>query len=335
MSPGDPTFEQHPEHGAAGRHGRKSDHEGWGHGHGHGRGHSHHHPGEDQLRRILILSSLFLIAEVVGGILSNSLALLSDAGHMMVDVSALLLALFAASQGRRPPDRKRTYGYRRMEVLAALANGVLLVGIAVVVVREAVLRIGHPPEIRENLMLVVAIGGLLVNVWGLWLLRKNRSTNLNLRAAFLHIAGDALGSIGAIAAALVIRFTGWEQADPIASLVISVLILSGAVVIIRDAAHYLLEGAPREISVADVEASLLEYPGVAAIHDLHLWRISSGMDILTAHVVLQDLDAWREAQSCLHERLRERFGIDHATLQMEGQDEAGEESHRKGICDGF
>jgi cobalt-zinc-cadmium efflux system protein len=294
----------------------------------------HHRRGENHLRLVLILTVSFLGAEVVGGLLSNSLALLSDAGHMSIDTSALLLALFAARQARRPPDRKRTYGYRRVEVLAALANGILLVAIAAVILWEAWQRLGRPPEVRAGLMLAVASGGLVINIVGMWLLWSNRKDNLNLQAAYFHLAGDALGSVGAIAAAVVIQFTGWTRADAAASALIALLILWGAGRLIRESLHYLLEGAPRHIAVGDVEHRLCEVPGVIEIHDLHLWRISTGLDVLTAHVVVEDVARWREAQIRIRQELRDNFGLVHSTLQIEGREVLGSAEHEEGVCDG-
>lgn len=292
----------------------------------------HSHGGESHLRFVFILTVCFLGAEFVGGILSNSLALLSDAGHMSIDASALLLAMVAATQARRPPDRKRTFGYRRFEVLAALGNGVLLLIVAGVILWEAWQRLGEPPQVRAGLMLAVSTGGLLINVVGLWLLHGDRKRNINLQAAFLHLAGDALGSVGAMAAALVIHFTGWTRADSFASIVIAGLILWGALRLIRESMHYLLEGVPREIPVAAVESSLKQVPGVVEIHDLHLWRISSGLDVLTAHVVLEDVARWREAQVSIRRELRDRYGLTHSTLQIEGREVLGTAEHQEGIC---
>jgi len=280
-----------------------------------------------------VLTALFLAVEIVGGIAANSLALLSDAGHMLIDVSALVLALIAQAQARRPRDQRRTYGYRRFEVLAALANGLLLLVVAGGILREAWARLDHPRQVREEMMLAIAAGGLVVNLIGLLLLYRDRRANLNLQAAFFHVAGDALGSVGAIAAALVIRLTGWMRADAVASALISILIVFGAIRLLRESLHYLLEGAPPDISVLAVEERLREFPGVLGIHDLHVWRISSGMDVLTAHVVLEDLVRWREIQTGLRESLRVHFGLVHATLQMEGREDLESLMHNEGNCD--
>lgn len=289
--------------------------------------------GERHLRRVLALTVGFFAIETAGGFIAHSLALISDAGHMLIDVSALALAMTASIQGRRPRDLKRTYGYQRLEFLAALANGGLLILIAAGILREAWLRLHHPAPIRIDLMLAVAAAGLVANLVGLYWLRHDRQSNLNLRAAFYHVAGDTLGSVGAVAAALVIRFTGWTQADAVASVLISILIILGATSLLRESLHYLMEGAPRDIRVSEVETSLREFPGVMEIHDLHLWRISSGLDVLTAHVVVEDIGRWREVQAGLQNRLREQFGLSHATIQMEGKEERDSRTHREGICD--
>jgi len=295
-------------------------------------GHAHH-SGERHLRQALAISVAFLVLEAVGGILANSLALLSDAGHMVVDVSALALASVAAAHARRPRDPEHTFGYRRLELLAALGNGVLLAVVAGAILREAFLRLDEPPEVRTGLMLAVACAGLVANLLGLWLLRSDRRSDLNLRAAFYHVAGDAVGSLGAIAAALVMRWTGWQRADAIASILISVMILWGAVRLVRESVHYLMEGAPREIAVGDVEHCVRCTTGVVGVHDLHLWRIGTGMDILTAHVVVDDLAEWRSVQREIRDCLRERFGLVHVTLQMEGRDDLTHDAHRLGVCD--
>jgi cobalt-zinc-cadmium efflux system protein len=293
----------------------------------------HHHRGERRLRWVLALTCLFLLVEVAGGILSRSLALLSDAGHMLADVSALIIALLAARHARRPPDRKRTYGYSRLEVLAALGNGLLLALLAGGILREAWTRLSHPLAVRPQLMLVVAVAGLLVNLAGLWFLRHERHHNLNLRAAFLHVAGDALGSVGTIVSGVLIWWTGYNGIDALASILISLLILWGAARLVRESLNYLLEGAPREIPVAEVDACLRRFPGVVEIHDLHLWRISSGMDVLTAHVVLEHPGSWREVLQGLRSQLKERFGLTHATLQLEGREDRECDIHEGEICD--
>jgi cobalt-zinc-cadmium efflux system protein len=289
---------------------------------------------EWRLRRAAVLTGAFLVLEFVAGLAANSLALISDAGHMFMDAAALLLALIALGQGRRPPDRKRTFGYRRFEILAALANGGLLLVVALTVLREAWIRMSNPPQVGSGLMFWVALVGLVINGVVLLLLRRGRRDDLNLRGVLLHVAGDTIGSIGVISAAVIVRFTGWNRADPLASILISLLIVAGAGRLIKESLHYLLEGTPREIDLPDVSACLCEVPGVVGVHDLHLWRISSGMDILTAHVVLQDPGASRETRSRLRERLRERFGVAHATLEIEGSEEGLDPEHVRGICDG-
>ncbi|MBM3286505.1 MAG: cation transporter [Candidatus Eisenbacteria bacterium] len=273
-----------------------------------------------RLRWVLFLTVGFLLVEVMGGVLSNSLALLSDAGHMLSDVSALTLALVAAVQMRRPPDVKRSFGYKRLEVIAALGNAMLLCGVAVIVGIRAHGRLQNPPEIRSGLMLAVAAAGLAINIVGLLLLHGPSRHNMGVRGAFLHIVGDTLGSLGAIAAGLVIQTTGWTQADAIASFLIAVLILASGAHLARESLHILIEGVPRHIDLPEVERSLRCVAGVAGLHDLHVWRIASGFDTLTVHIVLGRAEGWRELKEEIRAMLRDRFGIEHCTIEMEGID---------------
>jgi cobalt-zinc-cadmium efflux system protein len=270
-----------------------------------------------RLRLVLGLNIAFFLVEAAGGFLSNSLALLSDAGHMLSDVAALALAFAAISQMTRPADRKRSFGYRRLEVLSALANGILLCGVAIAVAVEALERLNQPPEVRGGIMISVAAGGLLVNLIGLWLLHDDSHHSLGVRGAFLHMVGDTLGSIGAVTAALVILLTGWVMADSVVSLMIAGLIVVSGVHLIRESMHILLEGVPRHIRLLDLELALRAVEGVTDIHDLHVWRIGSGFDTLTVHLVVNDLDTWRARRDSVRNLLRDRFGITHSTVQVE------------------
>ena len=268
---------------------------------------------------VLLLTASFTVAEVVGGLLSNSLALLADAGHMLADVMALTLALVAAWSARRPPDASRTYGYRRIEILAALFNGVALVVIALFIFIEAYERLSDPPEVAYGLMAAVAFGGLLVNLVGARILHNHRH-GLNARAAYLHVLGDLLGSVGALTAAALIAVFGWRWADPVASAVIGAIIVVSAVRLVLEAVNVLLEGAPSHVRTDEVRAVLLATPGVSNIHDLHLWSLGGDRPLLTAHLVLDHSrragDVLREATATLHNR----FGITHSTLQTEPPD---------------
>ena len=272
-----------------------------------------------RLGAVLALTALYAIAEAFGGWLSNSLALLADAGHMLADVMALSLALLAAWSARRPPDAARTYGYQRVEILAALVNGVALVVIAVFIFLEAWERAGAPPEVNAGLMAGIALGGLVVNLVAARILHSH-SHGLNVRAAYLHVLGDLLGSIGALAAAGMIALFDWTLADPIASAVIAAIIIASAVRLVLDAVHVLLEGAPTHLNVEDLHRCLLEIPGVEGVHDLHCWSLGGDSALLSAHLVLDHSRTAAQVLRQATETLRERFGITHSTLQIEPAD---------------
>lgn len=286
--------------------------------------HHYHFPGSlgerktqrGRLRIVLVITALFMVAEVVGGIVSNSLALLADAGHMLTDVAALALALFAMHLAQRPPDSTRTYGYVRLEILAALINGAALLVIAVFICWEAYQRVISPPEVRGTIMLGVATGGLLVNLTGAFLLRRHTGDSLNVRGAYLHVLGDLLGSIGAIAAGLVIIFTGWTLADPIISVFIALLILVSAWRLVREAAEVLLEAAPSHMSVDEVISDLSGIPELDEVHDVHVWTLTSGFVAMSGHGVIDDLSRQREVLDEINRRMR-AYGIQHVTFQVE------------------
>ena len=274
-------------------------------------------------RRLLAAAALtliILVVEAIGGYLSHSLALLSDAGHMMTDVLALLLSLFAVTLALRPATDQKTYGYLRLEILTALVNGTLLVVIALYLILQAIRRLFRPEAVDAHLMLNVAIIGLLANLVGIALLSPSRR-NLNVHGALLHMMGDALSSVGVIAGALIIRFTGWTPADGIISLAIGGVILWGAARLMREACDILLEGVPRGVAVADLHQAIQSVEGVVAIHDLHVWSITSGMPALSGHVVAQDrfLEDSDELLNRIKRVLEERFGICHTTLQLESE----------------
>ncbi len=290
-------------------------------------------PSALRLRWVLFLSAGFLLVELLGGIAANSLALLSDAGHMLSDVTALALALIAVTQMRRPPDVRRSFGYRRLEVVAALANGTLLCAVAVVVGLQAYRRIQNPPEVRGGLLLIVAVLGLFVNLVGLMLLREDSRRNMGVRGASLHIAGDTLGSLGAIVAGIVITATGWTKADALVSFLIALLILVSGAGLVRESLHILMEGVPRHIQLPEVERSLRGLEGVSDIHDLHVWRIGSDFDTLTVHVVLERVEDWRIRRNSVRTMLRARFGIEHCTIQVEELGEEPDTGCRGPICE--
>jgi cobalt-zinc-cadmium efflux system protein len=266
---------------------------------------------------VLALVAAYMVAEIIGGLMTNSLALLADAGHMFSDAAALALSLFAVWIAGRPATPQRSYGFYRTEILAALANGATLVAVAVLVFVEAYQRFYEPPPVRGGLMMAVALGGLAVNLASLWLLTSGRGESLNLRGAWLHVLSDALGSIGAIAAGLLIWGFGWSWADPVASVLIGLLIVYSSWRLLSESVAVLMEGAPRGIDVDAVRAALAAAPGVLAIHDLHVWTITSGMDSLSAHVIAQDGLPHAALLTELRTLLDRQFKIHHVTLQIE------------------
>ncbi|HET7322356.1 MAG TPA: cation diffusion facilitator family transporter [Longimicrobiaceae bacterium] len=294
-----------------------------GHAHGHAHGHGHSHAGAGNARRlgiVLVLVLLYMAAEVVGGLLTNSLALLADAGHMLSDAGALALSLFAVWISRKPATPSHTYGFYRTEILAALANGATLVAISIYVFFEAIRRLGEPPSVQGGLMMAIAVGGLIVNLASLWILESGREANLNVRGAWLHVLTDALGSVGTIVAGALIWALGWEWADPVASLLIGLLVLYSSWALLREAVAVLMEGAPGHIDVDRVRAALVELPGVLSAHDLHVWTITSGMIALSAHVHSAPDRPQGALLNEIRGMLQERFGIEHVTVQVEPED---------------
>ncbi|HEV8630671.1 MAG TPA: cation diffusion facilitator family transporter [Thermoanaerobaculia bacterium] len=298
--------------------------------HEHGRGGLHFHPHSaagarsdrrGSRRRLAVTLALvvgYMGAEIVGGWLTNSLALLADAGHMLSDAAALALSLFALWIGdRRPPSALRTYGYYRAEILAALANGAALVAIATLVAADAVARLRAPPAVHAGGMLAVAAGGLVVNAVSLALLHGSRDESLNLRGAWLHVWTDALGSVQVMVAAALVWWLGWRWADPVASLLIALLVVWSAWGLLREAVAVLMEAAPGHIDVEAVRAAILDVGAVAAVHDLHVWSIASGFECLSAHVVAEGEGQRDELLDELRAMLFARFGIDHITIQLE------------------
>jgi cobalt-zinc-cadmium efflux system protein len=269
-----------------------------------------------RLRFVFVLTSTFMVVEAVGGWLSGSLALLADAGHMLVDTGALGLTLLTARIARRPADANKTYGYHRWEILAAFINGTVLVGIAVWVVIEAIGRIQDPPSIRAGLFLAVAAVGLLINLWALALLHSRRHGSLNTRGAYLHIVGDALGSVGALSAAVVILLTGWTLADPLISIALSLLILVGAWRLVSESVEVLLEAVPRHLSMAEVQRRMLAVEGVRTVHDLHVWTVTSGMVAMSGHVIVPALETHPDVLDRVRSEMS-AMGIAHVTIQLE------------------
>ena len=293
-----------------------------------GHGHAHDHSGgtvtgrhRRRLVAVLGLNAGVLVLQLIGGIASGSLALLADAGHMLTDSTGLVIALIAVALAARPTSTARTFGLQRVEILAALTNGLLLVGIAVWVLIRAVDRWNQPEQIDSTLMLVVAVVGAGANTIGLLILRGGKDESLNLRGAYLEVLGDLLGSIAVIMAAVVITLTGWTRADSIASLAIVVLILPRAWSLLRDVVDVLLEATPKGVDLDTVREHIREVPGVVDVHDLHAWTITSGVPVLSAHVVVDD-DCLAEDRSGqvldrLGECLGHHFDVAHCTFQLE------------------
>ena len=285
-----------------------------------------HAPGSRQANRrslslVLALVAGYMVAEIAGGLLTNSLALLADAGHMFSDAAALGLALFALWFAARPAPRHRTFGYYRAEILAALANGATLVAVAVFIIVEAYGRLQDPPEVRAGLMIVIAAGGLVVNLVALRLLHGGRHESLNIRGAWLHVLTDLLGSVQAVVAGALILAFDWWWADPVASVLIGLLVLYSAWGLVSASVSVLMESAPAHIDVDAVRDALRDLPGVAEVHHLHVWSITSGMTALSAHLVPVEgaRQPWDVLLARAGEELRTRFHIGHTTIQIEGR----------------
>ena len=283
--------------------------------------HSHTHAHRDRLALVLAITLTVLVVEVIGGLLSGSLALLADAGHMLTDATGLVLALIGATIGARAASARRTYGLQRAEVLAALSNALLLVGVAVWVLIQAVERLQRPGEVETTLMLVVAVVGALANTAGLLLLRRGRTESLNVRGAYLEVLADLVGSIAVVVAAGLILLTGWTRFDAVASLVVVALIAPRAWMLLREVVDVLLEATPKGVDLDDVRRHMLDVPGVVEVHDLHVWAITSGVPVLSAHVVVDDACLRDGRSGVVLDRLGEclggHFDVEHCTFQLE------------------
>lgn len=290
-----------------------------GHGHHHGAAHAHDLRGHDRRRLwiVLLLTGSFAAVEVAGGLLTGSLALLADAGHMVSDAGSIALALLALWLAERPATPQRSFGLQRAEILAALANGLTLVVIALWILWEAYRRLGEPPEVLAGGMLAVAAIGLVVNLAGALILSRGAAGNLNVAAALRHLVADLLGSVGAAAAALVIIFTGWAYADPLVSVVIGALVLASAWPVLRDSLRVLLEVAPAGIDAQAVGQRMVRAEGIREVHDLHVWTITSGFPALSAHVLVGEDEDCHFRRRQLQRLLRDEFGIEHTTLQVD------------------
>jgi cobalt-zinc-cadmium efflux system protein len=293
-----------------------------------GAGHSHGPPAgttaggrhKSRLQWALALTASFVGVEVVGGLLTGSLALLADAAHMLTDVAGLALALLAIRFAERPATPQKTYGYVRMEVLSALANASVLLLLTVYILYEAWQRFRDPPEILSGPMLAVAVAGLVVNLISMRLLVAGASESLNVKGAYFEALGDMLGSLGVIVAALIVMFTGWTLADPIVGAGIGLFIVPRTWVLLKQVVHILMEGTPPEIDLALLEKKLLEIDGVTAVHDLHVWTLTSGLDAMSCHLVIDDMARARATLAGACEAMHTEFGLTHTTIQIEDQD---------------
>jgi cobalt-zinc-cadmium efflux system protein len=304
-----------------------------GHGHQHGGGHDHgggHTHAADlpvrSLRVALGLTAMLLVVEVIGGFLSNSIALLADAGHMLTDVAALSLALFVAWFSKQPETPKKTYGYLRWEILAAFLNGATLLLISAWILWEAATRLRAPEPIEGGLMLAVATGGLIVNLIAARVLVKSSSHNMNARGAYLHVLGDLLASVGTLAAAILIHYTGWLMADPLASILTTVLIMRGAWRLVRESVDILLESTPAHIPLPAVRGQLEAIPGIESVHDLHVWAVTPAIVAMSAHCIVREPGQHQHVLEHIHDAMR-LFGIEHVTIQLERDEMLDRERH--------
>jgi cobalt-zinc-cadmium efflux system protein len=269
------------------------------------------------LRYALGLTSAFMVVEFIGGLLTNSLALMADAGHMLTDAAALVLSAFALWFSTRPATEAKTYGFYRVEILSALVNGIGLGTISMIIFYNAYQRLSNPPEVRTQLMLIIAIAGFFVNLFGAWLLHKVHDSNLNLKGAFLHIVGDAISSVGAILAGILMWLGNWYWADPMASILVGLLILYNAWGLVRDSVDILLEGTPSHINLESVKTDMLKISGVQSIHDLHIWTLTSGLHALSCHAVISDAESNHKILKDLSYKIKDQYHFEHATIQLE------------------
>jgi cobalt-zinc-cadmium efflux system protein len=292
-------------------------------------GHSHTPASRNKKRLVIVLAltTTYLIAEVFAGLLTHSLALLADAGHMLTDLAGLGLALMAIQFAERPATPERTYGFYRVEILAALANSVVLIGISVYILYEAYHRFRNPPEVQSQAMLAVASIGLLINLVGIYLLRAASKESLNMKGAYYEVFSDLLTSIGVIVAAIIMLTTGWYYADPLISAGIGLFILPRTWMLLRDAVGVLLEGAPTDVNLAAMREALGNVAGVASVHDLHVWSLTSGVNAMSVHAVLADHALHDEVLASVQRKVTSEFKIAHATVQVECRGCAAYETH--------
>ena len=284
-----------------------------------GQAHTHRHDtNERRMGLAALITGLFMVAEVAGGILSGSLALLADAGHMLTDFGALTLAWFGFRLARRPADWKRTYGFDRFQVLIAFANGLALFVIAAWIVYEAAQRLSSPQPVAGGIMMVVGAAGLGVNLLAFALLHGADRENLNVKSAAIHVLGDLLGSVAALVAGAIIFFTGWTPIDPLLSILVALIVLRSAWKVVEDSGHILLEGAPHELDTRHIEPDLVaNVPGVISVHHVHVWSITQERRMVTMHACVDKGLAGDRMVKAIKQRLHERFGLDHATVEIE------------------
>ncbi|ARF16850.1 cation diffusion facilitator family transporter [Sporosarcina ureae] len=295
--------------------------------------HNHNHAHGTNKKALMIsfiIITIYMIIEAIGGFLTNSLALLSDAGHMLSDSISLGVGLLAFTLGEKTANYSKTYGYKRFEILAAIFNGVTLILISIYIFYEAFHRLAEPPAVASTGMLLIASIGLLINILVAWILMRKGDTkgNLNIRAAFLHVIGDLLGSVGAVIAALLIMFLGWNLADPIASVIVAILVLISGWRVTKDAVHILMEGTPEDVDVDEVIQTIENVTGIISIHDLHVWSITSGQNALSCHAVINGALTVQESQKILRTIEQELIqkNIHHVTIQMESGDHSHDDS---------
>ncbi|HTU24251.1 MAG TPA: cation diffusion facilitator family transporter [Pirellulales bacterium] len=303
------------------------------HHHAHGDG-CHHGRGVHRRRLaiVLVLALATTVAEIVGSWLADSLALWADAGHMFSDAAALGLSLFAAWIAERPPTPEHSYGYRRAEILAALANGTTLIAISIVIFVEAVMRFSHPHPVEGGWMIAIAFGSLLSSIVGMALLHSGKEENLNVRGAWLHMMTDAVGTLAAAGAGGLIWAFGWEWADPVASILIGMLVIYSSWALMKEAIAILMERTPGDLDIEAVRAALAGGPGVREVHDLHAWTITSGMVALSAHVIVADDQSPPATLRAIRKALHEGFGLDHVTIQVETEGDCACSPHTDGGC---
>lgn len=297
-----------------------------GSGHDHGISTIRH---EEPLRWALLLTVLFLIAEVLGAFWTHSLALLSDAAHMSTDALALLISLLSVRMSRRPPDAKRTFGYVRVESMGAMANGLMLFAVGAYILYEAIGRFRNPPEVASTSMLVIAVIGLIVNLISMRLLKAGSGESLNMKGAYLEVWSDMLGSVAVIAGAAVIQWIGWRIVDPILAVLIALWVLPRTWTLVRQAGNILMMGVPEDVNFDEVKATLLGTKGVKSLHDLHVWALASNQPSLTAHLVVEQKGETDTVRTAVTHLLHERFHIEHVTLQVEAEQECAAEREKR------